>query len=76
MKEPKELRAPDELRALATRLLAHLGHDDGWRIEPGPGAWVLGEWRYTPVGARSASRSTAPPEGRAPADDRMNGTIP
>ena len=69
MKEP---RVPDELRALATRLLAHLGRDDGWRIEPGPGAWVLGEWRFTPARARPRSRSPSPAEARAPMDERMS----
>ena len=71
-----ELRAPDELRTLATRLLAHLGHDDGWRIEPGPGAWVLGEWRFTPAGARPSPRSHSAPEARAPMDERMSWRIP
>jgi hypothetical protein len=70
----KELRAPDELRMLAPHLLAHLGRDDGWRIEPG--AWVLGNWRFTPMRARRQSRSRSAPEGRAPMDDRMNWRIP
>jgi hypothetical protein len=43
----------DDLRALTTRLLAHLGRDDGWRL--GPDAWVLGEWRFTPLVPRQGS---------------------
>lgn len=37
----------DELRTLTVRLLAHLGRDDGWRLEPG--ALVLDGWTFTPA---------------------------
>ena len=45
----------DDVRPLAARLLAHFTHAGEVRLEPG--AWVLGDWNFTPGPWRTTAKA-------------------